>query len=213
MYKKFVKRAVDVVLSFFGLIVLIPLFVVVGIAIYIDDPGPVVFKQQRLGENKKPFCLHKFRSMKMNTPQIPGYQMDNPEQYITRVGKVIRKFSIDELPQIYDIFVGNMSIVGPRPAQCNEEPLNSKRDRLGIEYAKPGLTGWAQINGRDEMLVDTKVRFDGEYVETLKKGGMTAFMMDFKCFVGTIKKVLTGDGVVEGKIALPESKERELIDR
>lgn len=198
MYKTFVKRLIDICLSFIGIIVLIPVFLIVGIIIYIDDPGPVFFKQKRVGKDKSTFWLHKFRSMKIKTPDLPTHLLDNPEQYITKVGRIIRKLSIDELPQVYDILIGKMSIIGPRPALWSQDDLISERDKYGANDVKPGLTGWAQINGRDELPIDIKARFDGEYVEKLNHGGFVAFFMDCKCFVGTIWKVIKSDGVVEG---------------
>lgn len=198
MYKTFVKRFIDILLSFIGLVVLIPVFVIVGIVIYFDDPGPVFFKQKRVGKDKSTFWLHKFRSMKVKTPDIPTHMLENPEQYITRAGKIIRKLSIDELPQVYDILIGKMSIIGPRPALWNQDDLIFERDKYGANDVKPGLTGWAQINGRDELPIDIKAKFDGEYVEKLNRGGFVAFIMDVRCFIGTISKVLKSDGIVEG---------------
>lgn len=200
MYKTVVKRMIDIILSLIGTIILIPFFAIIGIIIYIDDPGPVFFKQKRIGKDKKTFWLHKFRSMKLNTPDVPTHLLDNPDEYITGIGKIIRKMSIDELPQIYDILVGNMSVIGPRPALWNQDDLIAERDRYGANNIKPGLTGWAQINGRDELPIDVKAKFDGEYTERLNAGGCTAFFMDCKCFAGTIAKVLKREGVVEGKI-------------
>lgn len=209
MYKSVIKRVVDAVLSLMGLIVLIPVFIVTSIAIYIDDPGPVIFKQQRMGKDKKPFWLYKFRSMKMDTPQIPGYLFDNADTYITKVGRIIRRLSIDELPQIYNIFLGNMSIIGYRPSLYeNEDELVNKRDKYNIHSIKPGLTGWAQINGRDAISVDAKVEFDRAYAEILNNGGMAAVMMDVKCFFGTIKKVLKREDVVEGVV---EEHRKEVV--
>lgn len=202
---------IDIVLSFVGAIVLLPIFAVISILIYIDDPGPVFFKQKRIGKNKKVFWLHKFRSMKMNTPDIPTHLLDNPNQYITRTGRIIRALSIDELPQIYDILFGYMSIIGPRPALWNQDDLIAERDKYGANDIKPGLTGWAQINGRDELPIDIKARFDGEYTKKLNSGGFTAFAMDLKCFFGTIIKVLKRDGIVEG--AADENIEKEVIHR
>lgn len=198
MYKKYVKRLIDIVLSFIGTVVLIPIFLIVGLVIYIDDPGPILFTQQRFGENKKLFTLHKFRSMKVKTPDLPTHLLNDPNQYITKVGKIIRKLSIDELPQVWDILIGNMSIIGPRPALWNQDNLIEERDKYGANDLKPGLTGWAQINGRDELPIDVKAKFDGDYAEKLNKGGLTAFYMDLKCFMGTILKVIKSDGVVEG---------------
>ena len=198
MYKKYVKRFIDIVLSFIGTVVLIPIFLIVGLVIYIDDPGPIFFTQQRFGENKKLFKLHKFRSMKVKTPDLPTHLLNDPDQYITKVGKIIRKLSIDELPQVWDILIGNMSIIGPRPALWNQDNLIEERDKYGANDLKPGLTGWAQINGRDELPIDVKAKFDGDYAKKLNAGGFTAFSMDVKCFMGTILKVLKSDGVVEG---------------
>ena len=183
MYKNVIKRIIDLVLSLLGAIILLPIFIIVSVLVYIDDPGPVFFKQKRIGKNKKIFWLHKFRSMKMNTPDIPTHLLDNPEQYITRVGRVLRLLSIDELPQIYDILLGRMSIIGPRPALWNQYDLIAERDKYGANDIKPGLTGWAQINGRDELPIDIKAKFDGEYTEKLNSGGFTAFAMDLECFL------------------------------
>lgn len=201
MYKKYVKRFIDIVLSFIGTVVLIPIFLIVGLVIYIDDPGPIFFTQKRMGKNKKMFWMYKFRSMKVNSPEIPGYLLENPDEYITRVGKIIRKLSIDELPQIFNILKGNMSIIGYRPSLYeNEDELVNERDKYFIHDCKPGLTGWAQINGRDEITIELKVKYDAQYVETLNAGGFKAFYMDVKCFVKTVLKVLKSDGVVEGTI-------------
>ena len=193
MYKKCMKRVIDIVLSFLGLILLSWLYLILIIAIKIDDPGPAFFTQKRVGIGKTYFKLHKFRSMKMCTPHdTPTHLLENPEQYITRMGKFLRKSSLDELPQIWDIFVGNMSIIGPRPALWNQDDLIAERDKYGANDVRPGLTGWAQINGRDELEIDVKAKFDGEYVEKM------SFWFDVKCFFGTITSVLKSDGVVEG---------------
>lgn len=212
MYKNIIKRMIDLVLSFLGTIVLLPVFIIVSILIYIDDPGPVIFKQKRIGKNKSTFWLHKFRSMKMNTPDIPTHLLDNPEQYITKVGHIIRTLSIDELPQVVDILFGTMSIIGPRPALWNQDDLITERDKYGANDIKPGLTGWAQINGRDELPIDIKAKFDGEYTEKLNTGGFTAFTMDLKCFFGTITKVLKHEGVVEGGVT-NDVKEKEVVHK
>lgn len=199
MYEKFLKRGIDIVLSFLGLVLLSWFYLIIIIAIKIDDPGPAFFTQKRVGKDKKFFPLHKFRSMKMCTPHdTPTHLLENPEQYITKIGKFLRKYSIDELPQIWDIFVGNMSIIGPRPALWNQDDLIAERDKYGANDVKPGLTGWAQINGRDELEIDVKAKLDGEYVEKLKKGSWSGFKMDCKCFFGTVTSVLKHDGVVEG---------------
>lgn len=199
VYDKYIKRAIDVILSFGGLVVLSPIYLGIVLAIKIDDPGPVLFTQKRLGKNKEYFQLHKFRSMKMSTPHdVPTHMLENPEQYITKVGKFLRAHSLDELPQIWDIFIGNMSIIGPRPGLWNQDVLTSERDKYGANDVKPGLTGLAQISGRDELEIQEKARLDGEYVRTLKHGGWSAFVMDIKCFMGTGVGALRGDGVVEG---------------
>lgn len=211
MYKNIIKRMIDLVLSFLGTIVLLPVFIIVSILIYIDDPGLIIFKQKRIGKNKSTFWLHKFRSMKMNTPDIPTHLLDDPEQYITKVGHIIRTLSIDELPQVVDILFGKMSIIGPRPALWNQDDLIAERDKYGANDIKPGLTGWAQINGRDELPIDIKARYDGEYTEKLNKGGFTAFYMDLKCFFGTIIKVLKHEGVVEG--TAEKTTEKEVVHR
>ncbi len=193
VYEKYVKVIFDKVLSFCGLVVLLPVYLILCIAVYISDPGPIFFSQKRVGKNKEFFMLHKFRSMKMSTPHdMPTHMLENPEQYITRVGKFLRKTSLDELPQIWDIFVGNMSIIGPRPALWNQEDLVLERDRYGANDVKPGLTGWAQINGRDELGIDVKAKLDGDYVNNI------SFGFDLKCFFGTITSVLKHEGVVEG---------------
>ena len=192
-YEKHIKRAIDVVLSFGGLVVLSPIYLGISLAIIIDDPGPVLFTQKRMGQNKQYFKLHKFRSMKMSTPHdVPTHMLDNPEQYITRVGKFLRAHSLDELPQIWDIFIGNMSIIGPRPGLWNQDILTAERDKYNANDVKPGLTGWAQINGRDELEIPVKAKLDGEYVEKL------GLLMDVKCFLGSIGVFAHDDSVVEG---------------
>lgn len=201
MYAKFGKRTIDIILSFIGLIVLLPIYLIIGIIIFIDDPGPIIFSQKRVGENKKLFLLHKFRSMKRKTPDLPTHLLENPEQYITRVGKIIRKLSLDELPQIYDIFIGKMTIIGPRPALWNQDDLIAERDKYGANDVKPGLTGLAQISGRDELPIDVKAKLDGEYVEKM------SFWFDAKLFFGTIISVLKSDGVVEGGTGVREEEE------
>jgi O-antigen biosynthesis protein WbqP len=193
MYEKFVKRLIDIVLSALGLILLSWLYLILIIAIKLDDPGPAFFAQKRVGKGKKFFKLYKFRSMKMSTPHdTPTHLLENPDQYITKVGKFLRKSSLDELPQIWNIFVGDMSIIGPRPALWNQDDLVDERDKYGANDIKPGLTGWAQINGRDELEIPVKAKLDGEYVEKLSLG------FDVKCFFGTITSVLKSDGIVEG---------------
>ena len=212
MYEKVIKRGIDILLSFLGLVLLSWFFLIIIIWIKIDNPGPAFFTQKRVGKGKELFKLHKFRSMKMCTPHdTPTHLLENPEQYITKIGKFMRKFSIDELPQIWDIFVGKMSIIGPRPALWNQEDLIAERDKYGANDVKPGLTGWAQINGRDELEIPLKAKLDGEYVEKLKKGGFTAFAMDVKCFFGTITSVLKHDGVVEGGTGAMEKNEKKEV--
>ena len=189
----------DIVLSLCGLIILSPIFLVICIAIMIDDPGPIFFAQKRVGRNKQFFRMHKFRSMKMSTPHdVPTHMLENPEEYITKVGHFLRKSSLDELPQIGDIFVGNMSIIGPRPALWNQDLLIAERDKYGANDVAPGLTGWAQINGRDELEIPDKAKLDGEYSARLKEGGLKAFLFDCRCFIGTVFSVARGEGVVEG---------------
>ncbi len=189
----FFKRFMDILLSGIGLIVLALPMMIIAIIIRCQDPGPVIFKQERIGIHKKRFYLYKFRSMKMDTPHdMPTHMLENPEQYILKIGKFIRKTSIDELPQLWNIFKGDMSIIGPRPALWNQDDLVAERDKYGANDVRPGLTGWAQINGRDELEIPVKAKLDGEYVA--KKG----FLFDCKCFFGTIKSVLKSDGVVEG---------------
>ena len=192
-YEKTVKRTMDIILSFGGLVLLSPVFAAIAIAIKIEDPGPVLFTQKRAGQNKQFFKLHKFRSMKMSTPHdVPTHQLENPEQYITKVGKFLRAHSLDELPQIWDIFIGNMSVVGPRPGLWNQDLLTAERDKYGANDVKPGLTGWAQINGRDELEILDKAKLDGEYV---KKMGI---LMDVKCFIGSVHVFGKDESVVEG---------------
>lgn len=193
MYKHFFKRVIDLFLSGIGILVLIPVWLILFIAIKIDSKGPIFFKQKRVGKGKAHFNILKYRTMKIDTPHdVPTHLLENPEQYITKVGKFLRKTSLDELPQIFNIFTGKMSIIGPRPALWNQFDLIEERDKYGANDVKPGLTGWAQINGRDELKIEEKARFDGEYV---KKMG---FFFDVKCFFGTIFSVLRSDGVVEG---------------
>lgn len=192
-YTTYVKPVLDVLLSFAGLVVLSPVFLVIFIAIVVDDPGTIFFKQKRVGKGKTFFLLHKFRSMKMSTPHdVPTHQLSNPEQYITRVGKFLRKTSLDELPQIWDIFRGKMSVIGPRPALWNQADLVAQREQYGANDVIPGLTGWAQINGRDELEIPVKAKLDGEYI------AKQSFLFDCKCFWGTVLSVLKHEGVVEG---------------
>ena len=198
-YEGTVKPVLDRVLSFGGLILLSPLFAAISAAIRIDDPGPVFFTQKRIGKDKTYFLCHKFRTMKMSAPHdVPTHQLEHPDQYITRVGRFLRKTSLDELPQIWDIFRARMSVIGPRPALWNQDDLVEERDKYGANDILPGLTGWAQIKGRDELEIPDKAKLDGEYSSILKNGGIDALKMDIKCFIGTAFSVVRGDGVVEG---------------
>jgi len=193
MYQKFGKRLLDIVLSFCGIVLLSPFFLLLAIAIKVDDPGPVFFQQTRVGIHKTYFQILKFRTMKTSTPHdIPTHMLDDPDRYITRVGRFLRKTSCDELPQIFQIFTGKMSIIGPRPALWNQEDLIVERDKYGANDVRPGLTGWAQINGRDELSIPIKAWFDGEYVKKM------SFLFDCKCFLATIRSVLRHEGVIEG---------------
>ena len=210
-YEDKIKRALDVTLSFGGLVALSPIYAAISLAIVIDDPGPVLFTQKRIGQDKQYFKLHKFRSMKMCTPHdVPTHMLENPDQYITKVGKFIRAHSLDELPQIWDIFIGNMSVIGPRPALWNQDVLTAERDKYNANDVKPGLTGWAQINGRDAIELDEKARLDGEYVEELNSGN--GFKADVKCFLGTVSKVGHDDSVVEGGTGEMEKIGRHYAD-
>ncbi|WP_408008271.1 sugar transferase [Pseudalkalibacillus sp. A8] len=201
MYMKF-KRLIDIILSLIGLIVLSPIYLILIIAIKLDSRGPVLFKQKRIGINKTHFNILKFRTMRIDTPKdTPTHLLENPDQYITKMGKFLRKTSLDELPQIWNIFVGQMSIIGPRPALWNQYDLIAERDKYSANDVPPGLTGWAQINGRDELPIEAKAKLDGEYVEKI------SFGMDVKCFFGTIVSVLKSDGVVEGGTGTTTKKE------
>ena len=192
MYRK-VKRVIDTIISFVGLVILSPIFLILIVAIKLDSKGPILFKQKRVGIHKSHFLILKFRTMHIDTPKdVPTHLLENPEQYITKVGKFLRKTSLDELPQIVNILKGDMAIVGPRPALWNQYDLIAERDKYGANDILPGLTGWAQINGRDELEIEEKARLDGEYV---KKMG---FFFDIKCMVKTFTSVLKHDGVVEG---------------
>ena len=201
MYK-FFKRTLDIVLSFLGMIVLSPFFLLLVLAIKLDSKGPVLFKQKRVGLHKKHFYILKFRTMRIDTPKdTPTHLLENPEQWITKVGKFLRKTSLDELPQIWNIFVGDMSIIGPRPALWNQYDLIEERDRYGANDVLPGLTGWAQIHGRDELPIAKKAELDGYYVQHL------SFGLDIRCFFGTIKSVAKSEGVVEGGTGNMEKKD------
>lgn len=193
MYKNTVKRILDFVLSLVGMIVLSPVLIVISLIIKIDSKGPVFFKQKRVGKNKVYFEIYKFRTMYTDTPKdMPTHLLNNPDIFITKVGRILRKTSLDELPQLFNIFKGEMAIVGPRPALYNQYDLISERDKYGANDIRPGLTGWAQINGRDELDIERKAELDGEYAKNI------TFCMDAKCFIRTIFSVLKHEGVVEG---------------
>lgn len=211
LYESFVKRGIDILISGAGIVLLSWVYVLIAVAVFFDDPGPILFSQKRIGKGKTIFSMHKFRSMKMSTPHdTPTHLLNNPEQYITRVGAFLRRSSLDELPQVWDIFVGNMSIIGPRPALWNQDDLIAERDRYGANDVRPGLTGWAQINGRDELEIAEKARLDGEYTKILHEGGMRAFFFDCRCFIATFFAVAKQKGVVEGGTGKMK-KETELI--
>lgn len=209
MYKKCGKRLIDMILSACGIVILIPVWLILAVAIKMDDPGPVFFRQKRIAQDKNGekqfFQIYKYRSMKMCTPKdCPTHLLENPEQYITKVGSFLRKTSLDELPQIFNIFLGQMSIIGPRPALWNQDDLYAERAKYGANNVKPGLTGWAQINGRDELEIPVKAKLDGEYVERM------SFGFDVMCFFGTITSVLKHKGVVEGGTGAMEKEKEEV---
>lgn len=190
-----IKRIADFTFSLLGLILLSPVFVILIAAIKIDSPGPVFFTQKRVGIHKTHFNILKFRTMRIDTPQdVPTHLFENPEQWITRMGKFLRKTSLDELPQIINILKGEMSIVGPRPALWNQYDLIEERDKYGANDVPVGLTGWAQINGRDELEIPVKAKLDGEYAQKI------GLLMDIRCFLGTFLYVLRSEGVVEGSL-------------
>ena len=193
MYSKCFKRLIDLILSLIGLIILSPIFIVIAILIKLDSKGPVFFKQKRVGINKSYFNIYKFRTMYTDTPKdMPTHMLNNPEAFITKIGKFLRKTSLDELPQLINIIKGEMAIIGPRPALYNQEDLIELRDKYKANDIRPGLTGWAQIHGRDELEIDVKAKLDGYYVEHL------SFILDIKCFFLTVASVLKHEGVVEG---------------
>ena len=193
MYKVFIKRFLDFIISFIGLVLLSPLILLLCILIKLDSKGPILFKQKRIGKDKEYFNILKFRTMSIDTPKdMPTHLLRNPDAYITNVGKFLRKTSLDELPQIINILKGEMTIIGPRPALWNQEDLIRERDKYQANDIKPGLTGWAQINGRDELEIPLKAKLDGYYVKHM------SFLFDFKCFIGTFTSVLKHEGVVEG---------------
>ena len=205
MYQRYFKRIIDLALSACGIVVLAIPMLIIALAVKLDSKGPVLFWQKRIGIHKSTYPMPKFRSMYTTAPaNMPTHMLTSPDQWITPVGKILRKTSLDELPQLFSIFRGHMSIVGPRPALWNQDDLIAERDKYGANDVRPGLTGWAQVNGRDELPIDVKARFDGEYVENL------TFRMDCKCFFQTILKVFSHDGVVEGGTgALEAEKEKQ----
>ena len=202
MYRKFIKRIIDILLSAAGLLVLAIPMGIIALIVKLDSKGPVLFWQKRVGIHKQTFMMPKFRSMYTETPaNMPTHMLSDPQRWITRSGKVLRKLSLDELPQIFQIFLGDMSIIGPRPALWNQDDLIAERDKYGANDVRPGLTGWAQINGRDELEIPVKAKLDGEYVEKM------SFLFDCKCFFGTIISVLKHDGVVEGGTGAAKQKD------
>ena len=204
MYTRYIKRPLDFILSLAGIIVLSPVLLVIVICIKVSSPGPIFFKQKRVGIHKTHFNILKFRTMRIDTPKdVPTHLLENPDQYITGIGKFLRKTSLDELPQLFNILKGDMAVIGPRPALWNQYDLIAERDRYGANDILPGLTGWAQINGRDELEIDVKARLDGEYVQKM------SFLLDCKCFFGTITSVLHHDGVVEGGTGEIHRKEQK----
>ena len=210
VYERLIKPALDIVLSFSGLLILMPLLVLIGIVIYADDPGSVFFAQKRVGKNKRYFLCHKYRTMKTSAPHnVPTHLLENPEQYITRVGKFLRKYSLDELPQLWDAYRRKLSLIGPRPALWNQEDLIEERDKYGANSIMPGITGLAQINGRDELPIDVKAQYDGEYAEAIRAGGIRAFLIDIRCFFGTFLAVFRHEGVVEGRTEKPDAAREE----
>lgn len=202
-----IKRLFDFFLSIFGLIILSPFLLIIILSIKIDSSGSVFFKQKRVGIHKTFFEILKFRTMSLDTPKdMPTHLLENPEQFITRVGKFLRKTSLDELPQIFNIISGSMAFIGPRPALWNQYDLISERDKYGANDVRPGLTGWAQINGRDELSIESKAKLDGEYIKRMSIG------MDLKCFFGTIVSVLKHEGVVEGGTGAKKTKTADAVE-
>ena len=193
MYKKYIKRLLGFVISLIVSVFFLPFMLIVAVIIKIDSPGSAFFIQKRVGINKTHFNMIKFRTMRTDAPkETPTHLLANPDRYISRFGRLARKISLDETPQILHILTGKMSIIGPRPALWNQYDLINERDKYGANDIKPGLTGWAQINGRDELPIEVKAKYDGEYVEKI------SFIFDCKCFFGTIVSVIRRDGIVEG---------------
>lgn len=203
----YIKRTIDFLASLFALIILSPLFLFIVIWIKTNSPGPVLFKQKRVGKNKELFDIYKFRSMRSDTPaDMPTHLLNDPETFITKSGHFLRKTSLDELPQLINILKGEMAIIGPRPALWNQYDLIEERDKYGANDIRPGLTGWAQINGRDELEIPIKAKLDGDYVKNI------SFLFDLKCFFGTISSVLKSDGVVEGGTGVIEKAKKDVKD-
>ena len=193
MYRKYIKRIIDFILSLVAIVIFSPFLLLIAILIKLDSEGPVLFKQKRIGMHKTHFYMLKFRTMRIDSPKdVPTHLLENPDQWITRMGKILRKTSLDELPQLFNIIKGEMSIIGPRPALWNQYDLIAERDKYGANDVRPGLTGWAHVNGRDEQPIEVKARYDGEYVQKM------SFMFDLKCLLKTVVSVIKGEGVVEG---------------
>ncbi|MBE9895537.1 sugar transferase [Enterococcus casseliflavus] len=204
LYKDGMKRIIDFLLSLIGIIVLSPVLLLLCLAIKIDSKGPIIFKQKRVGKNKTHFNIYKFRTMKIDTPkEMPTHLLEDPDFYITKVGKFLRKTSLDELPQLFNIIKGDMAVIGPRPALWNQYDLIEERDKYGANNVRPGLTGLAQISGRDELEIPIKAKLDGKYTDNI------SLMMDIKCFFGTITSVFKSDGVVEGGTGTMKKEEIE----
>ena len=194
MYQKYMKRGIDCILSLIGLIILSPILLIIAVIIKVTSPGPILFRQERVGKNNEHFRIMKFRTMRIDTPKdCPTHLLENPDQYITKIGHILRKTSLDELPQLWNIFIGDMAVIGPRPSLPNQYDLNELRDQNGASAVRPGLTGLAQISGRDELEISVKAALDGEYVKNI------SFFMDLKLFLGTFISVLRSDGIKEGK--------------
>ena len=193
MYQNYMKRGIDCILSLIGLIILSPILLIIAVIIKVTSPGPILFRQERVGKNNEHFRIMKFRTMRIDTPKdCPTHLLENPDQYITKIGHILRKTSLDELPQLWNIFIGDMAVIGPRPSLPNQYDLNELRDQNGASAVRPGLTGLAQISGRDELEISVKAALDGEYVKNL------TFAMDLRCFFKTITYVFNREGVVEG---------------
>lgn len=204
MYKTYWKRLIDVLLSLLGIVFLLPVLLVISLWVKLDSKGPIFFRQKRVGKGKKYFTIYKFRSMKAETPKdVPTHKFLTPDKYTTRVGRILRKTSLDELPQLWNILKGDMSVIGPRPALWNQDDLVAERDKYGANDIRPGLTGWAQINGRDELVIPIKAKLDGEYVQRI------SFTFDVRCFVGTIISVIRRKGILEGGNGTSSQKTEE----